>query len=117
LITILATHLLVDSVVLLIPRVLFIRFSLSLPSMICSNSQYPDEIPSASNVMANVDSLYQLSSPAWSEDSCRVWMWGLEGAFVAGVLAHVVAQTFFGLRLLAYASWLGRQKRLEKALC
>lgn len=115
LITVLAAHLLVDSIVLLIPRVLFIRFSLSLPSMICSNSQYPDETPSS--LITNVDSLYQLSDPAWSEDSCRVWMWGLEGAFVAGVLFHVVAQTFFGLRLLAYASWLGRQKRLEKALC
>ncbi len=116
-ITVFATHLLVDSVVLLIPRVLFIRFSFSLPSMICSNSQYPDEVPSASSVMTKVDSLYQLSSPAWSEDSCRIWMWGLEGAFVAGVLVHVAAQTLFGLRLLAYASWLGRQRRLEKALC
>jgi len=113
LITILATHLLVDSVVLLIPRVLFIRFSLSLPSMICSNSQYSDE----TSLMTNLDSLYQLSSPAWSEDSCRAWMWGLEGAFFAGVLVHVVVQSFFGLRLLAYASWLGRKSRLEKALC
>jgi hypothetical protein len=110
---ILATHLLVDSIVLVIPRILFIRFSLSLPGMICSNSQYPDE----ASMMGSVDALYQLSSPAWSENSCLVWMWGLEYVLVAGVACHVAVQTFFGLRLFAYASWLGRQKRLEKALC
>jgi len=122
LITIFAIHILLDCVLLLIPRILFIRFSTSLPSMICSNSKYPDIVEEIngladdSRVTQIENQLRQFSSPAWSQGSCMVWMWGLEVALVALMILHMGAQALLGVRLLGYANYLGRQKRLERVV-
>ena len=57
--------------------------------------------------------LMQFSSPAWSQGSCMVWMWGLEFALLSIMVAQMGAQALLGIRLIGYANWLGRQKRLE----
>jgi hypothetical protein len=122
LITIFAIHILLDSILLLIPRILFLRFSTSLPSMICSNSKYPDmtegmnSMADESRVTQIENHLKQFSSPAWSQGSCMVWMWGLEVALVTLMILHMGAQALLGVRLLGYANYLGRQKRLERVV-
>lgn len=45
-----------------------------------------------------------------------VWMWGLEVALVALMILHMGAQALLGVRLLGYANYLGRQKRLERVV-
>jgi hypothetical protein len=87
--------------------------------MICSNSKYPDTLTDqtaaseGSRVAQLENQLKQLSSPAWSQGSCMVWMWSLELALFSLMIAQMGAQALLGIRLLGYANWLGRQKRLE----
>jgi hypothetical protein len=87
--------------------------------MICSNSKYPEalsdqtEALDGSRVAQLENQLKQFSSPAWSQGSCLVWMWSLEVALFSLMVAQMGAQALLGIRLLGYANWLGRQKRLE----
>jgi len=129
LITLFATHLILDGVLFFIPRLLLIRFSFSLPALICSNSEYPEDSvadlghPVSANRNATSsweNSIKQLSSPAWSEGSCRVWMWGFEIGFVSLLLVLMGVQALLGVKLFGYAAWLGRKKkieRMERELC
>lgn len=89
--------------------------------MICTNSNYPLSSPSmtegspqSTHKLAN--RIKQLSSPAVSEGSCRVWLWGVETVLVCMLLAHMAAQVILCARLFGYASWLGRMQRLELAV-
>jgi hypothetical protein len=90
--------------------------------MICSNSKYPEnnkvaeELPTGSRVTHIENQLKQFSSPARSQGSCMIWMWGLELALLSLMVAHMAAQALLGVRLLGYATWLGRQRRLEQAV-
>jgi hypothetical protein len=45
-----------------------------------------------------------------------VWMWGLEFALLSIMVVQMGAQALLGIRLIGYANWLGRQKRLELAV-
>lgn len=129
LITLYAIHLLLDSILFFIPRILIIRFSFSLPSLICSNSDYPafetEPVTSTSSAFSKTthkieSSIKQLSSPAWSEGSCRVWLCGLETGFIVLLLTLMVLQAILGVKLYGYAAWLNRRKRterMEKDLC
>jgi len=129
LVTLFATHLLLDAVLFFIPRLLLLRFSFSLPSLICSNSKYPEDyspdISESTSAFRTAtssweNSIRELSSPAWSEESCRVWMWGFEVGFVSLLLILMGTQALLGVKLFGYAAWLGRKKkieRMERELC
>jgi hypothetical protein len=100
-----------------------------MPALICSNSNYPDATTSNVTLQQSSiskaahkveDSLKQLSSPAWSEGSCRVWMWGLEVTFVSLLFILMGLQATLGVKLYGYAAWLARRKtteRIERELC
>ncbi|KAF2675154.1 hypothetical protein BT63DRAFT_450136 [Microthyrium microscopicum] len=119
LITVFAAHLLLDSIIFFIPRILLVRYSFSLPQLICSNGKFPDPLGDHPETSAAIqhklqDKLKTLSSPAWSEGSCLVWMWSLEVVLLCLMTLHFATQTLLCVRLFGYAKWLGRKGRLER---
>lgn len=118
-----AIHLLIDSIVLLVPRLLLARFSATMPQMICSN-----ELPQTNqdHLEGNLDymsaairtrnSATKLLSSTWSEESCQVWMWTAVLGLMAMMLIYTTAQVYLAVRLSVYAIWLGREKKLERLL-
>jgi len=113
LITICAIHLLIDSALFFIPRLLFIRLSFSFPSLICSTSsrRHTEDL-----VVSDPDRpVKTIETLGWALGDCLTWMWTLEILFVAVFLAHAALQAVVSVRLFRYAAWLNRRRKIEMA--
>ncbi|KAK8238171.1 hypothetical protein HDK90DRAFT_464989 [Phyllosticta capitalensis] len=131
-VSIFANHVLLDAVLLTIPRVAFLAFLSTLPTSICSASDFPNLfLPPTSPTLPGADTVHihayagsyggsAASSDVhfWSEnrDQCFVVVNTLMGVAACLAVMTGVAQWCVALRVRKFAQALRRQSLVEKAV-
>ncbi|KAF2434390.1 hypothetical protein EJ08DRAFT_465043 [Tothia fuscella] len=113
-----ASHLLLDSLLCLIPRLVVLHFTTSLPSMTCS-------APGLAHPSLREASAYRITSNSlvekvirrhgWSESSyCVAGTWVLEVFCLIVGFFLMAMQLWVALRMRRYAQWLDRKEDLDR---
>lgn len=118
-----ASHLLLDSILYLIPRILIINFSISLPSVLCAAAPPSTRNDDAYRVYANP----RLAAHFLESDRCRTLTWALEACVVSGMVLVFGLQVWLALKIRRYAQYLekmeiqaeraGQMRQREKEMC
>ncbi|KIW00634.1 uncharacterized protein PV09_07828 [Verruconis gallopava] len=105
LLSLFASHLLLDSILYLIPRVILLNFSISLPTLLCSPS-YPS---TRNDEVYRVHQTQRVAQRFLSSRRCRSVSWAVECCVVSGALLAMILQFWLGLKLRRYAQYLDRR--------
>jgi hypothetical protein len=106
LLSLFASHLLLDSILYLIPRILLLNFSITLPTLLCSP-------PSSSTRNDDVYRVHQnprVAQRFLASKRCRTMSWALECCVVSGALLVMILQFWLGLKIRRYAQYLERKE-------
>jgi len=123
LLSLFSSHLLLDSILYLIPRILIINLSISLPSLLCTPSPPSTRNDEAYRVYSNP----RLAERFLESERCRTLTWLLEGCVVSGMVLVMGLQLWLALKIRRYAQYLERMemqterlsemRRREKDMC
>jgi len=96
-----ASHLLLDSVLYLVPRILIINFTISMPGILCA-------VPPSTH---NNEPYRRFPNPRLAEhflesDRCRTMTWALEGCVISLLAIVFGLQVWLALKIRRYAHYL-----------
>jgi hypothetical protein len=119
LLSLFASHLLLDSILYLIPRIILLNFTVSIPALLCS----PPAPSTRNDDVYRVHQNPRMAQRFLASKRCKTMSWALECCVVSGSLLLMGLQFWLALKIRRYAQYLERrelqlkmevEKRLDK---
>jgi len=102
LLSLFASHLLLDSILYLIPRILLLNFTFSLPALVCSPFRQSSRNVDVYRVHRNP----RMAQNLMDSKRCQTMSWAIEWSVISGALAFMILQFLLALKVRRYAQYL-----------